>query len=430
MGAAGSAGRAKLMEPVRIETAPTSAQDEVTRDAAEFSLKQLNIETPPFPGDVSLCGRLPRELAKALAPRFKSWVNVNGPEDPDFSAEELQRAGVERVEVRPFPGPPTMPSEEQLAAALDALDTLPRPIMLQCTSGTRVGVLLVLWLAKKHGYSPESAQQLASDADFSFWRRCHTCSPMRDWMLARLPAADAGTVLKPVEGLVFSQLFDPETWTYTYLLGCDQTKEAVLIDPVLEQKDRDLTLINELGLELRYVLNTHCHADHITSGGSIRKDLPWVRTVIAKASGAKADIQVEPNDKITFGHFSLEALPTPGHTNGCVSWLLLGSPSMVFTGDALLIRGCGRTDFQQGDAGKLYDSVHTKIFSLPGDTIVYPGHDYKERNASTVDEEKRFNPRLTKNRDEFIQLMADLKLPYPKKIDEAVPWNLVCGVQD
>jgi len=430
MGSGTSAARAKLVEPLRIQVSPATAQDEAAPDASEFTLRQLNIETPPFPGDVSLCGRLSRDVARALAPRFKSWVNVNGPEDPDFCPEELQRAGVERVEVRPFPGPPTMPSEEQVQAALEALDTLPRPLMLQCTSGTRVGVLLVLWLAKKHGYSAESAQQLASDADFSFWRRCHTCGPIRDWLLARMPAADAGTVMKPAEGLIFSQLFDPETWTYTYLLACDQTKEALLIDPVLEQKNRDLTLINELGLELRYVLNTHCHADHITSGGSIRKDMPWVRTVIAKASGAKADILVDPNDKVTFGRFSVEVLPTPGHTDGCVSYLLRGSPSMVFTGDALLIRGCGRTDFQQGDSGKLYDSVHAKIFSLPPDTLVYPGHDYKERNVSTVDEEKRFNPRLTKSRDEFIQLMADLKLPYPAKIDEAVPWNLVCGVQD
>merc|ERR1719498_1309840 len=143
-----------------------------------------------------------------------------------------------------------------------------------------------------------------------------------------------------------------------------------------------------------------------------------------------ADIKAAEGSSYSFGSFAVEALAVPGHTAGCVAWLFKGSPGMVFTGDALLIRGCGRTDFQGGDASQLYDSVHSNIFSLPGDTYVYPGHDYKGRNVSTVDEEKSFNPRLTKTKEEFAKLMAELGLPYPKKIDVAVPANMRCGVQD
>jgi len=418
---------AALSEPVTLKEG-SSAQDAAPESQA-LPLDQLQIHVPAIPGDIGLCGALSEEVAKAVAPRYASWIYMNAPDNKEF-LQDLLKQSVKNVEVRPFPGPDPLPSDEQLAAALEAMDTLPRPLMLQCSTGNRAGALLLLWLVKKHGYSAEAAKQFAQDMDLKFWMNCTKCGPQREWLLSKLPSADAGQILKRGEGLVFSQLFDPETWTFTYLLGCQETKEAVLVDPVLEQKDRDLTVLRELGLNLRYVVNTHAHADHITSGGLIRKELPEVRTVISKASGAKADVQVEPGEKVTFGRFSIEALATPGHTDGCMSWLLRGSPSMVFTGDALLIRGCGRTDFQAGDAGKLYESVHSKLFSLPGDTVVYPGHDYKGRNVSTIDEEKRFNPRLTKSKDEFVKLMSELNLPYPKKIDIAVPANMVCGVQD
>mmetsp|Transcript_3565 Transcript_3565/g.9959 ORF Transcript_3565/g.9959 Transcript_3565/m.9959 type:complete len:437 (+) Transcript_3565:60-1370(+) len=399
-------------------------------DHTEFSLEGLGVEVPCIPGDVACCGKLSVEAAVALAPRFKSWLNLNSAED--FFPEDLRNAGLENIEICPFPGPPAMPSEEQAAKALEAIERLPRPMMLQCSSGNRVGVLLLLWLAKKRGRSPESAKQLAVDADLKFWSRCDKCGPMREWVMQQLPAFDAAPVLRPhaTDGLIFSQLFDPTSSTYSYLLGCGETKECVLIDPVLEQKDRDLAKVREQGLTLRYVINTHCHADHITSGGMIKKELPDVKTVISRASGAKADILVDGQDKVAFGRFELEAIPTPGHTDGCVTWWLPGLPGMIFTGDAVLIRGCGRTDFQQGDAGRLYDSVHDRLFTLPGDTVLYPGHDYKGQNHSTVDEERKFNPRLTKTRDEFIKLMAELNLPYPKQIDRAVPANMVCGVQD
>jgi sulfur dioxygenase len=321
-----------------------------------------------------------------------------------------------------------MPSETQVEAMLQALDALPRPLMLQCTSGMRAGAAVLLWLATRRGCTAGSAEQLATDVRLKFFTDCVRCGPMRDWLLQRLPGVEAATVPTAV-GTVFRQLFDAETCTFTYVLGCAETGEAVLIDPVLEQKDRDLAVLAELGLRLRYVLNTHCHADHITSGGAIRRELPDVRTVISKSSGASADVHVSDGDRVSFGSLEVEALSTPGHTDGCVSWLLRGSPAYIFTGDALLIRGCGRTDFQQGSASTLYDSIHSKIFSLDGETFVYPGHDYKGRNVSTVDEERRYNPRLTQSKADFIKTMAELKLPYPKKIDSAVPANMVCGIQ-
>lgn len=416
-----------------------SAQDEAA-DSIEVSARQLGIETPAVPGDVSLCGSLPREVVEKLAPEYKAWVFMNAADDPSFCREGIERGGA-RCENLPFPGPPSLPSPEQAAAMLDALGRLPRPLMLQCSNGNRAGVALLLWLGQERGYSVESAKQLAADADLRFFTRCARCGPIRDWLLEQLPtvvqANDDVPAATRTDGLVFDQLFDPASSTFTYLLGCAESGEALLIDPVLEQRERDLSVVDELGLRLKYVLNTHCHADHVTSGGLLRGLRPEIRTVISRASGARADVHVDPGDAVRFGRFELEVLATPGHTAGCISWLLRsgaavsgGQPAMVFTGDTLLIRGCGRTDFQGGSAETLFESVHSQIFALPGETLVYPGHDYKGRNVSTVDEERRFNPRLTKSREEFARLMAGLGLPYPKKIDLAVPQNMVCGVQD
>uniref|UniRef100_A0A3Q3XA05 Persulfide dioxygenase ETHE1, mitochondrial n=1 Tax=Mola mola TaxID=94237 RepID=A0A3Q3XA05_MOLML len=223
------------------------------------------------------------------------------------------------------------------------------------------------------------------------------------------------------------QLFESESSTYTYLLADSETKDAVLIDPVLETIDRDLKLIQELGLNLKVAVNTHCHADHITSTGLMKKRLVGLKSAISKFSGASADILLSEGDQITFGKHYLTVRETPGHTDGCVA-LVLKDQSMVFTGDALLIRGCGRTDFQQGCAEKLYNSVHQKIFTLPEQCLVYPAHDYLGQMVSTVGEERKFNPRLTKNLDEFVNIMNNLNLPKPKKIGISVPANLVCGV--
>jgi len=224
--------------------------------------------------------------------------------------------------------------------------------------------------------------------------------------------------------MILRQLFDHETWTYTYLLADEASREAVIIDPVKEQLSRDLKLIDELGLTLRYALDTHVHADHITSAGDLREATGCETGVGIAGKVVCADRALEDGDEIPFGRHALRVITTPGHTDGCLSYSV---DNMVFTGDALFIRGTGRTDFQQGDAGLLYDSISDKLFTLPDKTIVYPGHDYRGNTTSTIGEEKQFNPRMTQPRELFIQTMSELDLPDPKKIMEAVPANLACG---
>lgn len=226
--------------------------------------------------------------------------------------------------------------------------------------------------------------------------------------------------------MIFRQLFDPDTSTYTYLLADRQSREAVLIDPVREQVDRDAQILEELGLTLLYTLETHVHADHVT-GASLLADRLGSRIGYAAASGVTgADLLLEHGDAVRFGRQALEVRATPGHTAGCVTYVT-ADRAQAFTGDALLIRGCGRTDFQQGDARTLYRSVHDQILSLPDNTWLYPGHDYKGRTVTTVAEEKRYNPRLTLSEDAFVELMAGLGLPYPRRMDVAVPANLRLG---
>lgn len=237
--------------------------------------------------------------------------------------------------------------------------------------------------------------------------------------------------------LLFRQLFEKESSTYTYLLAdaSHPDKPALLVDPVDRTVDRDLSLVKDLGLKLVYAINTHVHADHVTGSGLIKTKLPGVKSIISKASKASADILVEAGDKIQFGDLYLEVRATPGHTVGCVTYVTGDGPDqpqprMAFTGDAVLIRGCGRTDFQGGSSQQLYESVHSQIFTLPEDTFIYPAHDYKGFTVSTVGEEMLYNPRLTKDEETFKSIMENLKLSYPKMIDVAVPANMVCGLQD
>jgi sulfur dioxygenase len=229
--------------------------------------------------------------------------------------------------------------------------------------------------------------------------------------------------------MLFRQLLDRETSTYTYLLADEATRDAILIDPVLEQIERDLGLVRELDLQLRYALDTHVHADHVTALGSLRERL-GVKTVVSERAGVGcADVLVKEGDTIWFGSHGLEVLETPGHTAGCISYVLTDR-TMAFTGDALLIRGCGRTDFQDGDARELYHSVHGKLFALPPSTLIFPAHDYQGRTATSVGEERRWNPRLGggKTEAEFVTLMRELTLAYPKYIDVALPRNVRCGM--
>ncbi|KAK3912128.1 Persulfide dioxygenase ETHE1, mitochondrial [Frankliniella fusca] len=228
---------------------------------------------------------------------------------------------------------------------------------------------------------------------------------------------------------LFRQMFDPTSCTYTYLLADTESKDAVLIDPVLEQVDRDAGVVRDLGLSLKFVMNTHMHADHITGTGLLKKKIPGCKSLISEASGAMADVHVQPREEVKFGRHKLEVRATPGHTSGCVTYVC-HEQGVAFTGDTVLIRGCGRTDFQEGDPATLYKSVHDQIFSLPENFKLYPAHDYKGLMVTTVGEEKTFNPRLTKSLEQFIEIMNNLNLPYPKKIDVAVPANRVCGIQD
>ena len=227
--------------------------------------------------------------------------------------------------------------------------------------------------------------------------------------------------------LIFRQLFEKESSTYTYLLGCPVTKEAILIDPVIETVDRDVRVLTQLGLTLKFAINTHMHADHITGTGKLKAAIPGSQSAISRVSGADCDVALDDGSKVTFGERFVNSISTPGHTAGCFSYVL-DDQSMVFTGDTLLIRGCGRTDFQGGSSDTLYDSVHTKLFTLPEACAVFPAHDYKGETSSTIAEEKVHNPRLSKSKEEFGTIMANLNLSYPKKIDEALPANLKCGI--
>jgi sulfur dioxygenase len=228
--------------------------------------------------------------------------------------------------------------------------------------------------------------------------------------------------------LVFRQLFDPQSSTYTYLLADPGSREAVLIDPVFEHERRDAALIDELGLKLAWTLETHVHADHVT-GAWLHRRHRGSRIALSAATGAQdADRLLAHGDRVAFGRRGLEARATPGHTNGCMTYVL-DDRSMAFTGDALLVRGCGRTDFQQGSAQSLYRSVREQVFSLPDECLVYPAHDYRGITASSVGEERRFNPRLGGRilEEDFVGFMSNLGLAHPKLMDAAVPANLRCG---
>ena len=226
--------------------------------------------------------------------------------------------------------------------------------------------------------------------------------------------------------MIFRQLFDSVSSTYTYLIASRRGGEALIVDPVLEKVDRYLQLLDELDLKLVKAVDTHVHADHITGLGALR-DRTRCITVMGEQSGVDVvSMRVADGDRIDIEGVSLRALYTPGHTDDSYSFLM---EDRVFTGDTLLIRGTGRTDFQNGDPVAQYDSLFGKLLKLPDETLVYPAHDYKGDTVSTIAEERACNPRLqVASRDEYVALMNDLKLPNPKLMDVAVPANLRVGL--
>lgn len=228
--------------------------------------------------------------------------------------------------------------------------------------------------------------------------------------------------------MIFRQLFDPKSSTYTYLLACEKTREAVIIDSVFEQFDRDSALIRELGLSLSFVLETHVHADHVT-GAWLLKQAFGAHIALSRHNAASGvDMPISDGDTFSFGDYYVTALDTPGHTAGCLTFVTQDQ-KMAFTGDCLMIRGAGRTDFQSGDVHTMWHSIRDVIFALPDDCLVYPGHDYQGRTVSTVGEEKQLNPRLggEAKEEDFAGYMNNLGLPHPKLLEIAVPANLQCG---
>jgi sulfur dioxygenase len=229
--------------------------------------------------------------------------------------------------------------------------------------------------------------------------------------------------------MIFRQLYDSVSSTYTYLLADPLSRAAILIDPVYEQAHRDLALLRELELDLKIVADTHAHADHVTAAWLLKQKTGCSIALAAAAGADNVDLPLQHGDHLRIPGITLEVRATPGHTSGCLTYVL-SDYSMCFTGDTLLIRGCGRSDFQQGDAARLYHSITEQIFSLPDACIVYPAHDYNGRTESSVGEEKRHNPRAggDANERDFVQYMNAMQLPHPKKIDEALPANMRSGM--
>ena len=221
------------------------------------------------------------------------------------------------------------------------------------------------------------------------------------------------------------QLIDSDTCTYTYILW-DDTLEAVIIDPVLEQVNRDLEYIKKLNLNLVYILETHVHADHITGASEIRSQTNAKICYGSKTGVTGSDILLKDNDVINLKSFSIQSIHTPGHTSGCTSYYING---YMFTGDTLFIEGTGRTDFQGGCSKNIYNSIRNKIFTYPNETIIYPGHNYKGLTSSTIEYEKKHNPNVGDNIkiDDYIERERNMNRPYPKRFDIAVPANMFCG---
>lgn len=384
----------------------------------------LGVETPKVPGDVSLAGTLSSCSVAELAKRYKAWLYLNpkglsshftsGPRISNravgLPSDQIQRAGC-RLVILDFFRPPV--PAEQTQQLLQAMSQLPRPLMVQCSTGTRSSALLILWLAKVSGHNLEATLRVAED--MKCLRRLMDSGWVHEWLQPELNSPLE--VVQP-SGYLLEAFFEAATSSLSYLVVCKTTKEAVLIDPSLNRTEAYLELLDEAGINLKYVINTHCHYDHVSATGSdaLRARSSGLRLLSSKESGAAADEFLCHGQLVHFGNYRLEVRATPGHTAGCLTYVLQGpdDPKVTFTGDTLLVRGCGRTDFASGDAGQLYDSIHQQIFTLDPTTQIYPAHEYNGSNNSTVGEEKAYNPRLTHSKEDFILLMDELELPQPR----------------
>ncbi|CAJ1426878.1 unnamed protein product [Effrenium voratum] len=358
-----------------------------------FIEQEFPVRMPCIPGDVLISGNLPREIVEKMAGYCKGWLYIEPEQDEWFMPEAIQDRGVS-LKMVPFkPGKDT--STSALHKMYTAISQMPRPLMIQCSSANRAAIALLLWMAFCYGYSRASVNQLLQDLDLTTVK-----SEAKRWLENQLPEVGK------VEPLIsrspeVTQLYDEVTSTLTYIVACPKTREALLIDPTHRKVQRDLEVLQGMGLCLKYVLNTHCLPERSATNSLLQQTQPELQTVISQASDVEADLQVSHGQRIPLGMLTLEVRGTPGHTAGCVSYVLCTrTASFAFTGNSLLIRGCGNTD--HGDARQLYRSVHQQIFTLPGDTIVCPGHDAKGRSVSTVEEEKRFNRRLAKAEEEFV----------------------------
>lgn len=322
-------------------------------------------------------------LAPGVAAGAKS-VLFNVPVPADAAAAEAAAASALGIASAHVPiDAPTGLSARTADACVATLASLPRPTLVLCASGNRASAAIAIAEGRAGKWTGEATLAWALEQKMPFL----TVQPLRDWVVASVDPAPRPAAA-PFAGLVFRQLFDAATSTFTYILGDAASGEAVVIDPVVGKVDRDLSVLNQLGLRAVLALNTHVHADHVSSSFALRAKVPGCRSGIAAAAGAAADVCLADGDAIAFGARALRVIETPGHTAGCLSFAL-DTGGAVFTGDALLYRGCGRTDFQGGSSAALYASVKERLFALPHDTRVFPGHDYNGFNESTIGEEVR-----------------------------------------
>ncbi|CAM9154763.1 unnamed protein product [Ascophyllum nodosum] len=342
--------------------------------------------TDVFEGEIFITGKVEADEDFAAKTQDVASVVYLCKEEEDCLPDEVWESVAAEKQRLDFPLGPGLFDVRKTLKVLDDMAKMASPVLFMCKSGNRAGAMASIFHGCRNGWSAEKTLSWAKPLGLQYLSN----PAMVDWVSGCVQAR------APKGGLIFRQLFEKESSTFTYILGDAESKEAIIIDPVDVMAERDAEMMIQMGLKPTLLVNTHVHADHITGTGKLKNILPGTKSVISKVSGGQADVKVSEGDKISFGSRFIEARATPGHTAGCTTFVL-DDKSACFTGDALLIRGCGRTDFQGGSSEDLYSSVHKNIFTLPNDCTVYPAHDYKGRHSSTVGEEKRYNPRLTKS---------------------------------